>query len=370
MKEIARFHEASDRLSDTVARIRRTGRKIIGYPCSYAPEELIHAAGCHPLRLFASGHGIVQAENHLQSYCCSVVRGILEDRLAGRLDFLDGAVFPHTCDSMQRLSDIWRMNGRHGFFADLALPAKLNTPSSAAYMESVLARCKSDLETALKISITDDDLAASIALFNQIRTHLSVIHDFYSRHPGQIRGSDMNALVKGAMIMDRNEAAALLADVAASLRHMPVTDTPVKRVVLAGSVCDTPDLSDAIEAAGGAVVGDDLCTGQRWFDGRVDEVLPPLTALADRYRERAICPAKHAGLTTRADHLISLVNHTRAHGVLFVMLKFCDPHAFDYPYLKKCLDEKGIKSMALEMDDGHQNQGQFSTRIETFIHML
>jgi bcr-type benzoyl-CoA reductase subunit C len=370
MKEIKRFHEAASQLADTAARIRRTGRKIIGYPCSYAPEELIHAAGCHPMRLFSSGHGIVQAENHLQSYCCSVVRGILEDSLAGRLDFLDGTMFPHTCDSMQRLSDIWRMNGAYEFFADLALPAKLNTPNSAVYLESVLARCKADLETALKISITDADLAASIALFNRIRTHLSTIHDFYSRHPGQIRGSDMNALVKGAMIMDRDEAAALLADVAASLRHMPVPDTPVKRVVLSGSVCDTPDLFDAVEAAGGAVVGDDLCTGQRWFDGQVAEDQPPLTALANRYRERVICPSKHAGLTTRADHLISLVNKTRAHGVLFVMLKFCDPHAFDYPYLKECLDAKGIRSMALEMDDGHRNQGQFSTRIETFIHML
>ncbi len=370
MKEIERFHEAANQLSDTAARIRQTGRKIIGYACSYAPEELIHAAGCHPMRLFSSGHGIVRAENHLQSYCCSVVRGILEDSLAGRLDFMSGTVFPHTCDSMQRLSDIWRMNGRYELFADLVLPAKLNTPSSAVYMESLLGRCKADLETALEISITDADLASSIALLNRIRTHLSFIHDFYSRHPGPIRGSDMTALVKGAMVMDRNEAATLLADVAASLRHLPGVETPVKRVVLAGSVCDTPDLFDAVEAAGGAVVGDDLCTGQRWFNGLVAEDKPPLTALADRYRERVICPAKHAGLTTRADHLISLVNNTRADGVLFVMLKFCDPHAFDYPYLKECLDAKGIKSMALEMDDGHRNQGQISTRIETFIQML
>ena len=370
MKEIWHFHEAANRFSDTVARIRQTGRKIIGYPCSLAPEELIHAAGCHPIRLFSSGSSIVLGEKHLQSYCCSWVRGILEDSLAGRLDFLDGTVFPHTCDSMQRLSDIWRMNGRYEFFADLVLPAKLNTLSSAAYLKSVLDRFKTELETALGTSITNADLAASISLFNRIRTHLAAIHDFRIRYPGRIRGSDMNALVKGTMIMDRDEAATLLSDVVVSLPDLPIPDTPVKRVVLVGSVCDTPDLSAAIEAAGGVVSGDDLCTGQRWFDRRVAEDKPPLTALADRYLERAICPAKHRGLATRADHLISLVNNTRAHGVLFVTLKFCDPHAFDYPYLKESLDAKGIKNMALEMDDGHQNQGQVSTRIETFIHML
>ncbi|MEX1299571.1 MAG: 2-hydroxyacyl-CoA dehydratase family protein [Desulfotignum sp.] len=366
MKEIARFHDAVNQPWDIAARIRQTGRKIIGYLCSYAPEELIHAAGCHPMRLFSSGHQILVAENHLQSYCCSLVKGVLEDSLAGRLDFLDGTVFPHTCDSMQRLSDIWRMTGRYEFFADLLVPAKLDTPSSAAYLESVLARFKADLETALEITVTDRDLASSIALFNRIRTLLTTI----SRHPGMIRGADMTALVKGTMIMDRNEAATLLADVAASLDHLPPPDPAVKRVILAGSVCDTPDLSDMVETAGGAVVGDDLCTGQRWFDGLVTEDHPPLTALAHRYRTRVICPAKHAGLTRRADHLRSLVDRTRADGVIFAMLKFCDPHAFDYPYLKACLDTRGIKSMTLEIDDSRQKQGQISTRIDTFIQML
>ncbi|MFN2436337.1 MAG: 2-hydroxyacyl-CoA dehydratase subunit D [Desulfotignum sp.] len=345
MKEITRFHDAVNQPWDIAARIRQTGQKIIGYLCSYAPEELIHAAGCHPMRLFSSGHDILLAENHLQSYCCSLVRGVLEDSLAGRLDFLDGTVFPHTCDSMQRLSDIWRMNGRYAFFADLLVPAKLDTPSSAVYMEAVLARFKAALESALGTPITDTDLASSIALFNRIRTLLAAIQDGCCRHPGVIRGADMTALVKGTMIMDRNEAATLLADVAASFDHLPVPETPVKRVILAGSVCDTPDVFDMVEAAGGAVVGDDLCTGQRWFDGLVSENQPPMTALADRYR-------------------------TRADGVIFAMLKFCDPHAFDYPCLKACLDAQGIKSMALEIDDSRQNQGQISTRIETFIQML
>jgi bcr-type benzoyl-CoA reductase subunit C len=370
MKAIERFHTAVKHPRDTAARIRRTGKKIIGYLCSHAPEELIHAAGCHPMRLFSSGHGIVLAENHLQSYCCSLVRGVLEDRLAGRLDFLDGTVFPHTCDSMQRLSDIWRMNGEHGFFADLGLPVKLTTKGSAVYLEAVLSRFKADLEAALGTAITDAELDQSISLFNRIRTHLTAIHEFRVRYPGRIPGADMNALVKGAMIMDRDDVVTLLSGVVESLEQLPVPDTPVKRVVLAGSICDTPDLFDAVEAAGGAVVGDDLCTGQRWFDSLVPEDRPPLASLAHRYRTRATCPAKHAGLTARADLLLSLVDRTRADGVIFPMLKFCDPHAFDHPYLKESLGARGIRSMALEMDDSRQTRGQVSTRIETFIQML
>ena len=55
---------------------------------------------------------------------------------------------------------------------------------------------------------------------------------------------------------------------------------------------------------------------------------------------------------------------------IFMLLKFCDPHAFDYPYLKECLDREGIKNMLIEMDDQQQSLGQLSTRLETFIQMI
>ena len=67
-----------------------TGKKIVGYTCSYTPEEIIYAAGALPFRLFGTNEGIHLADANLQSYCCSLVRGILEEGLSGRLDFLAG----------------------------------------------------------------------------------------------------------------------------------------------------------------------------------------------------------------------------------------------------------------------------------------
>jgi len=370
MKDIECFHDAVNHIPETASQIKKQGRKIMGYLCSYAPEELIHAAGFHPMRLFSSKSDIVLAENHLQSYCCSLVRGILEDSLNGRLDFLDGAVFPHTCDSMQRLSDIWRMNNRYAFFADVVLPAKLNTESAGIYMTEVLARFKKDLEAAVGKDIPDTEINSSISLFNCIRKNLSALYDLNSRHPGLISGRDLYTLVKGSMIMDRKEAADRLANIVSSLEKMTSPVKPGKRLILSGSVCDTPDIFDAIETAGGVLVGDDLCTGRRWFEGLIMEDLPPLSAMAERFRGRVTCPAKHSGLTTRAENLVSLVKKNQADGVVFLMLKFCDPHTFDYPYLKEHLDGAGIKSTAFEMDDQQQSLAQFSTRIETFIHMI
>ncbi|MCP4671457.1 MAG: 2-hydroxyacyl-CoA dehydratase, partial [Desulfobacula sp.] len=191
MQEIQNFHKAIQDTHSLASRIKAKNKKIIGHLCSYTPEEIIHAAGFHPLRLFSSKSDIVLAENHLQAYCCSLVRGVLEDSLAGRLDFLDGTVFPHTCDSIQRLSDIWRMNKKYNFFADVVLPVKLNTQSAKTYMIDVLNKFKNELEAATGKKITNDDLNTSIATFNKIRENLSEIYELQSLQPGIIKGSDL-----------------------------------------------------------------------------------------------------------------------------------------------------------------------------------
>jgi bcr-type benzoyl-CoA reductase subunit C len=370
MNEIEIFHDAIKDVSAMAYKIKAKQKKIIGYLCSYTVEELIDAAGFHPMRLFSSKSDIVLAENHLQAYCCSLVRGVLEDSLAGRLNFLDGTVFPHTCDSMQRLSDIWRMNGKYEFFADVILPAKLTSQSSRTYLLDVLIRFKKDLETAAGKEITHADLEKSIKKFNLIRKNLSKIYTLQSRKPGSIKGADLYALIKGSMVMDRDEVADLLPAIASSLEKMDAPVTNSKRIVVSGSLCDSPDIYAAIEEAGGVIVGDDLCTGQRWFEGQIPEDEKPLSAIASRYMDRMICPAKHTSTTTRGKNIVSISRKNKADGVIFMLLKFCDPHAFDYPYLKEYLDREGIKNMLIEMDDQQQNLGQLSTRFETFIHMI
>ena len=373
MKELASFHKAVNHLNTQVSGIRPSDRKIIGYLCSYTPEELIFAAGFHPLRLFSSNSPISQADNHMQSYCCSLIRGILEDSLSGRLDFLHGVVFPHTCDSMQRLSDMIRMSGRYNFFADVVLPVKLNTESAQNYMIDILKQFKSRLESASGRNITDDDLRSAIRLFNRIRKSLSAIYAFNAQNPGIITANDLYALVIGSMIMDREKAADLLSAIVSALENQDGADPKSKRILLSGSICDIPGIFDTIEQVGGVVVGDDLCSGSRWFEHLINEDEEPILAIAKRYLKRSNCPAKHSGLFSRADDLIAQVKKNRADGVVFLFLKFCDPHSFDYPYLKEALEKEGIKSMKFEISEtgGHQqSHGQFSTRMETFLQML
>lgn len=346
---------------------------IIGYFCSYAPEEVICAAGAVPFRIFGTRGDISLADAHLQSYCCSLARGGLEDALTGRLSFLDGTVFPHTCDSIQRLSDIWRLNGGFRFHADIVLPVKLDTPSARTYMTAVLRDFRDELAAALKVPLTDDDLASAVRTVNQIRKHLGDLYAARSRMPGILSAKALHQVTKAAMVMDRKEAAADLADLVESLgldNPPAVADSGRKRVILSGGICNHPDLYSLMEAAGADVVWDDLCTGTRYVEGLVGETGDPIAAIAARYMERMVCPAKHSDNTARGRNLVELARTHQAGGVIFLFLKFCDPHAFDYPYLKQFLDEAGIPSMVLEIEERLPPEGQMKTRIESFVEMI
>ncbi|MFO7569885.1 MAG: 2-hydroxyacyl-CoA dehydratase family protein [Smithellaceae bacterium] len=348
-------------------------QKIVGYVCSYAPEEFIHAAGALPVRLFGSDSGIHRADLHLQSYCCSLARGILEEALSGHLDVLDGVIFPHTCDTMQRLSDIWRLNLPQTFHADVVLPVKLNSPTARNYLADVLRTFRHDLEQKLGRSITDADLASSIRLYNAIRERMQRLFALRREYPHLLPGRAFYVIIRAAMLMEREAFLDSLQGIVLELDAKAAGQSPsapAKRIVLSGGICSHPDIYDAIEQAGGVVTGDDLCTGERYFEGKIDEQMDPLLAIAKRIYERPVCPAKHSGLTDRGENLMALMKASKADGVIFLLLKFCDPHAFDYPYIKDMLACANMPSLLLEMEDQAASGGQLQTRLETFIQIL
>jgi len=347
-------------------------RKIIGYFCSYTPEEIIYAAGIHPMRLFGAQGEITLADTHFQAYCCSLVRGALEGALKGKLNFLDGTVFPHTCDSIQRLSDVWRLNTSFGFFADVVLPVKLNSESARRYMTDVLSKFRKNLEKGFGRRIEDQHLRKAIDTYNHIRTYLEQIYSLHSENPHIISGSDVYAIVRASMIMDRDD---LLDKLPAVVEGIKRGDTEAdngtkKRILLVGGICNHPDVYRILEKSGGSVIWDDLCTGSRYFSGIIDNSGDPVESLANRYMERPVCPAKHLSVTSRGEHLVNLVKEKEADGVIFLLLKFCDPHAFDYPHMKEYCNRQGIPCMVLEIEDRLPTEGQLLTRFETFMHML
>lgn len=370
---LSMFHAiAADPQSHIREAKKKTGKKVVGYFCSYAPDELIHAAGAIPFRIFGTKGEIEMADSHFQAYCCALVRGGLEEALAGRLDFLDGTLFPHTCDSIQRLSDIWRLNTNFSFHVDAVMPVKLDTESAREYMIDVLSDVKTRLESGLGVTIEKQDIINSIKDFNRIRAAMRKLYAIRSERPTIFPPSAIHDIMVAAMVMDRGDFADRID---ALVEKAQVTEDDKsrkagKRIMISGGICSHPDIYELLAQSGGDVVFDDLCTGFRYADGDITTGGDPIEAIADRYIRRAVCPAKHLSNTARAEDLVAAAKAHHADGVIFLLLKFCDPHAFDYPYLKQALDDAGIPSLLFEVEDRMPPEGQLRTRFETFTEML
>ena len=367
----------ADAVNDPVAytkALSEKGKKVIGYVCSYAPEEIIIASGAHPFRLFSRRTPISKADKHFQSYCCSLVRGVLEEALNGRLDHLYGTVFPHTCDSIQRLSDVFRITFNFDFFADAVLPVKLNTKSAIAYMQDVLDKVKNELGASMGAAISDADLLKAIEKVNAKKRLLKRLYELRSEKPGVLSAKDTYVIVKGTMILDIDEALEALSGLLSALDAAQAEVSAVRRktLMLIGGICDHPDIYGMLESTGADVTWDDLCTGTRYFlaETPIEMGLSPIESLAKRYAERPVCPAKHQSVNARGDAMTALVKEKDIDGVIFLYLKFCDPHAFDYPYLKEMLDKEKIPSLLYEVEDISPSGGQLLTRIETFVDMI
>jgi bcr-type benzoyl-CoA reductase subunit C len=361
----------SQHLTDSVThpyhdwKARYPGRRAFGYLCTYAPLEVLHAAGFTPVRLMQLSRPVALANAHLPSFACAPARAVTERMLCGELDFLDGVLFAHTCDTMQCAADIWRM-ARPGFkVIPFSLPTVLSHPDARRYLVTQLRQLAVVLESEFGLPVTEDALRASIAVYNEQRRLLSMLHE----HRGGFPVEQLWSLTVAGMLMPVEEHRALLQSSLRSVEGRSEAKATRPGVMLAGAVLDDPLILRLIDELGGRVVGDDLCTGSRYFDTLVDETEEPLSALADRYLRRAPCPVKHSAGDARARRLLGSVHTTGARGVIFLVPKFCDPHAFDYVSLAEELDRAAVPHVLIETE-GVAPSGQLRTRLQAFIEML
>ena len=100
------------------------GRKAIGYMPIYVPREIVHAAGMLPVGIFGGGDQIevIQGDAYYQSYICRIPRSTVELGLTGKLDCLDGMLFPSICDVIRNLSGMWQIMFKDKYVKYFDLP--------------------------------------------------------------------------------------------------------------------------------------------------------------------------------------------------------------------------------------------------------
>jgi benzoyl-CoA reductase/2-hydroxyglutaryl-CoA dehydratase subunit BcrC/BadD/HgdB len=328
--------------------------KKIGYLCTYTPKELIWAAGFLPVRILADNQAISLANSHLQSYSCSQARGCLEKMLRGELN-LHAVVFTRCCDTLMRLADIWEKNSEMKVY-NLEFPTKVDE-SSVDFFKKELYDFKVKLEEWAGRKISNAELVSSIKLYSQLEKILKEIFEIQPDYDLILKAETENPIeVLG-------EAKKRLEKLEKNLEK-PLAK---KRVLVTGSVC-FPEILQLIGDAGFSVT-DDLCTGTRFFTFKAGEFngKDAIDFLARKYFDKAPCPTKSFADGRRFEYFLERVKAVDA--VIFLLLKFCDPHFFDYPQLREKIEEMGKRTFLLELEFPVSIE-RLRTRIEAFYETL
>jgi benzoyl-CoA reductase subunit C len=123
---------------------------------------------------------------------------------------------------------------------------------------------------------------------------------------------------------------------------------------------------DVIADAGGKVVGDDMaCCGRRLYPAGTSD--DPFRRIAESMLGGSPDSTLGCSVGDRTDHLLQLATRTEASAVIFHVLKFCEPELFYLPQLRKALEQRGVRSVVLELHVNDAMPHQVVTRIEALL---
>ncbi len=339
------------------------GRKAIGYMPVYIPRELVHAAGMLPVGILGGGDNleVIQGDAYYQSYICRIPRSTLELGLTGRLDSLDGMLFPSICDVIRNLSGMWQLMFPDKYVRYLDVPQNyVDGVGGRFYIEEMQA-LREDLGRLRGAPVTDAELNASIRVYNDNRAAIRELYAYRAAKPWQAPTSEVYLVVRAGMVLPPEEHTALVRGYIAATDAVPRPRRDNARIELTGSFCEQPPLAliKSIEMAGCYVVGDDFMLVTRWLLDEVPADGDPLEELSGAFLHRsASTAAKYdAKREEKGVFLLKQVKTRGAEGVVFAAPSFCDPALLERPMLQDVLAAHKVPYTAFKYAE---NTGQMA----------
>jgi len=339
------------------------GRKAIGYMPVYVPREIIHAAGMLPVGIMGGGDQIevIQGDAYYQSYICRIPRSTLELGLTGRLDSLDGMLFPSICDVIRNLSGVWQILFPEKYARYIDVPQNYQDDVGGLFYAQEMQHLRDDLARLRGKPITDDELNASIAAYNANAAALRDLYAYRAAKPWQAPTSEVYLLQRAGMVLPVEEHTQLVRQYLAAAEAFQRPKRDNARVVLTGSFCEQPPLGliKSIEMAGCYVVDDDFVLVGRWLQDDVPTNGDPLVELSKAFLHRsASTAAKYDDKREeKGMFLLKQVNKRGAEGVVFAAASFCDPALLERPMLQDVLAKHGVPYTAFKFTE---NTGQMA----------
>ncbi len=353
----------------------RTGHKAIGHLPIYAPREVIEAAGMLPVGVMGGGDQIeiIRGDAYYQSYICQIPRSVVELGLSGRLDVLDGMLFPAICDVIRNLSGVWQMLFPDKLTRYVDVPQNFEWETGGRFYMHELREIGRALGERSGIEPTGERLREAVVLRNENRRLLRELYDLRAASPHLAPTAECYVAVRAGHQLPVEEHNERLREYLAAARASGRPALDQARVVLVGSFCEQPPLGllKTLERAGCYLVDDDLILGERFLTADVAETGDPWEALARAYLEHSAHTAsRYVPLEDKGRYLVEQCRARGAEGVVFCAASFCDPALLEQPMLQAALDRAGIQHTSFRFSENtaqfqsiHEQAGTFSDSI-------
>lgn len=352
---------------------RARGGRVIGFFCSYVPEELLNVAGLASFRMRAVDcHGSEMADSHMGMLNCSYTRYCLEKGLQGGYGFLDGFVFAPGCDHVRRLYDNWTYFVDPPFLALVDVP-HLHDADALEWYRNEIEALWSRLAEAFSLPGGQETVWEGIRKTDRTRRLLEELDSHRWQSAAGLSGTAMQEVSLFAASVPKEQANPVLEDLLAHVREEPLTESYRARVLLVGSHLDDPGFVEVLEETGALVVRDAYCCGLRDQLGVVEESEghgDPFLAIARRYLDRLSCPRMYGDYPRRLERIVRMAEEARVDGVILEQLKFCETWGIDGNVLQKDLRARGLPVLKLEREYLLSGTGQLRTRVQAFLESM
>lgn len=380
---IARARELYLSRDSRARELKEQGKKVVGYFCIYVPLEMMHAEGIVPFRIWGSMKEPPSLANtYFIDTSCFYARTCFEMGLKGAYDFLDGIVGAFTCDTFERMFQVWRYNIKLPYSHVIMVPHAVHTdpPISLEFFKEELNYFRKSLENFTGRKLSDRSLSRSVRMFNKHRALVRELSSIRKKEPPPITGSEVEEVIIASMTLPVEEANQLLEQVIQEARsrgqHSP---NKAARVMVWGTPLDDVAITQLIEESGANVVVEDVCTGMRPFLFDVEATDDPLDGIAARYMDKLTCPftCKEARGTHKEDldrrlgYLRQMAKDYQVDAAIIEVVSYCCIHLIDALNVKDYLrEEVGIPALIVEHDYNIGALAPLKTRVQAFLETI
>ncbi len=360
--------------------LKKEGKKIIGYICSFVPLEIISASGCIPFRVRGNIHEpITKGDTLLETIVCPYYRSIFDLSVKGKYDFLSGLVIPHGCDSMVRSFSTWSYSLPYAYFHFVNIPT-VCVESSFEFFNAEINAFRKSLEKFTGRTITDEDLAKAIRVYNENRDKVRALYEFRKADPPLLSGTELTMVLTVGSSLPVGEANTLIDQVLAEIGKREKSHLKKgPRIFIDGACLDNIELIKLVEELGGNVVADTICNGARDYFPKTDVGGDPIDALAHRYLDKINCPKTYrenktgtfeGDIASRFKDIGAYTKEFNVEGAILYVYKYCDPFGFEVPARKAYYQSIDVPLLHLEDVYSAGTMGQLRTRVQAFLEMI